>query len=90
MAASTKPAAQAVYQLPLTDAGAPAVPGTYIYLPPPTEPAYLVRFQIEGCSSICRYGSLWVNIPPKGQKFKRNHYREYKSVISIHSCSTIH
>jgi glycogen debranching enzyme len=71
-------ASQAVYLLPLTDAGAPDVPGTYIYLPPPTSPAYSVRFQIQGTSSICREGSLWVNIPAKGEEFKRSHYREYK------------
>jgi glycogen debranching enzyme len=69
---------QAVYLLPLTDTGAPDVPGTYIYLPPPTKPAYSVRFQIQGTSSICRHGSLWVNIPAEGEKFKRSHYREYK------------
>lgn len=72
------PSAQAVYLLPLTDAGAPDVPGTYIYLPPPTSPAYVVRFQIQGTSSITRYGSLWVNIPAKGEKFQRTLYREYK------------
>ncbi|KAF2015749.1 glycoside hydrolase family 133 protein [Aaosphaeria arxii CBS 175.79] len=75
---SKRQGSQVVYQLPLTDSGAPAVPGTYIYLPPPTEPAYVVRFQIEGTSSICREGSLWVNIPAKGDKFKRDQYREYK------------
>ena len=69
---------QAVYLLPLTDAGAPDVPGTYIYLPPPTDPAYSVRFQIQGTSSICRQGSLWVNVPAKGDKFSRSQYREYK------------
>ncbi|KAH7072927.1 glucanotransferase domain of glycogen debranching enzyme-domain-containing protein [Paraphoma chrysanthemicola] len=78
MSAPSKAASQAVYLLPLTDAGAPDVPGSYIYLPPPTEPAYSVRFQIQGTSSICRYGSLWVNIPAKGEKFKRSQYREYK------------
>jgi glycogen debranching enzyme len=71
-------APHAVYLLPLTDAGAPDVPGTYIYLPPPTSPAYSVRFQIQGTSSICREGSLWVNIPAKGEEFKRSHYREYR------------
>lgn len=76
-AARTAPP-QAVYLLPLTDAGAPDVPGTYIYLPPPTEPAYCVRFQIQGTSSICRQGSLWVNIPAKGEKFIRTQYREFK------------
>lgn len=69
---------QAVYLLPLTDAGAPDVPGTYIYLPPPTSPAYVVRFQIQGTSSICRHGSLWVNVPSKGDTFKRSQYQEYK------------
>lgn len=72
------PAAQTVYLLPLTDDGAPDVKGTYIYLPPPTKKAYCIRFQIQGTSSICRHGSLWVNVPPKGEKFKRSQYREYK------------
>ncbi|KAI9697691.1 MAG: hypothetical protein M1836_004641 [Candelina mexicana] len=67
-----------VYLLPLTDLGAPDVPGEYIYLPPPTDPAYLVRFAIEGTSSICRQGSFWVNIPAKEQEFDRNTYREFK------------
>lgn len=78
MSPSTTPASHDVYLLPLTDAGAPDVPGTYIYLPPPTDPAYVVRFQIEGTSSICHHGSLWVNIPAKGEKFQRDYYREYK------------
>ena len=67
-----------VYLLPLTDNGSPDVAGTYIYLPPPTEPAYSICFQIQGTSSICREGSLWVNIPAQGEKFKRSNYREYK------------
>ncbi|KAF2280702.1 glycogen debranching enzyme [Westerdykella ornata] len=78
MPSSSSSSSQAVYLLPLTDAGAPDVPGTYIYLPPPSDPAYVVRFQIEGTSSICRYGSLWVNIPAKGDRFQRDHYREFK------------
>lgn len=69
---------QEVYLLPLTDEGAPDVPGTYIYLPPPSDPAYLVRFAIEGTSSICRQGSLWVNIPEDGEDFQRHTFREYK------------
>ncbi|KAF2141738.1 glycoside hydrolase family 133 protein [Aplosporella prunicola CBS 121167] len=69
---------QTVYLLPLTDGGAPDVPGTYIYLPAPTDPAYIVRFAIEGTSSICREGSLWVNIPAKGETFQRDNFREYK------------
>jgi glycogen debranching enzyme len=78
MSAPSDPASQTVYLLPLTDTGAPDVPGTYIYLPPPTQPAYSVRFQIQGTSSICRQGSLWVNIPSKGERFERSKYREYK------------
>lgn len=69
---------QDCYLLPLTDKGAPDVAGQYIYLPPPTDPSYLVCFQIEGTSSICRHGSLWVNVPAKGEKFTRDRYREYK------------
>lgn len=71
---------RAVYQLPLTDEGAPDVPGTYIYLPPPTDPPYVVRFVIEGTSSICRQGSLWVNIPGESEQFEREKFREYPYV----------
>jgi glycogen debranching enzyme len=67
-----------VYLLPLTDYGAPDVPNEYIYLPAPTEPPYYLRFAIEGTSSICRQGSLWVNIPALGEQFERSRYREYK------------
>jgi glycogen debranching enzyme len=67
-----------VYLLPLNDNGAPDVPGGYIYLPPPTEPAYNVRFAIEGTSSICREGSLWINIPAKGESFGTEKFHEYK------------
>ncbi|KAF2645816.1 glycogen debranching enzyme [Massarina eburnea CBS 473.64] len=73
---SAKPT-QTVYLLPLTDSGAPDVPGQYLYLPPPN-PSYILRFQIEGTSSICRKGSLWVNIPARGDEFRRDSYREYK------------
>ncbi|KAJ9663450.1 bifunctional 4-alpha-glucanotransferase/amylo-alpha-1,6-glucosidase [Coniosporium apollinis] len=78
MSPPSRQASQAVYLLPLTDGGAPDVPGTYIYLPPPSDPCYVVRFAIEGTSSICREGSLWVNIPAKGEDFRRDSYREYK------------
>jgi len=67
-----------VYLLPLTDYGAPDVPNEYIYLPAPTEPPYYLRFTLEGTSSICRQGILWVNIPLPGQQFDRGHFREYK------------
>jgi glycogen debranching enzyme len=69
-----------VHLLPLTDEGAPDVPGQYIYLPPPSDPPYIVRFAIEGTSSICRHGSLWVNIPARGEPFRRDRFREYKWV----------
>ena len=67
---------QEVYVLPLTDSGAPDVPGEYIYLPAPSD--YILRFTIEGASSICRFGSLWINIPLPGKAFNRQEYREYK------------
>ena len=69
---------QAIYRLPLKDNGAPDVPGGYLYLPPPTTPAYKIRFVIEGTSSVCREGSLWVNIPTEGAKFDRKTYKQYK------------
>ena len=73
-----KMAPQEVYLLPLTDDGAPDIQGQYIFLPPPTDPPYCVRFEIEGTSSICREGSLWVNIPAIGESFERGKYREYR------------
>lgn len=89
MNTTNRPPSQAVYLLPLTDGGAPDVPGTYIYLPPPSDPAYVVRFQIKGTSSICRQGSLWVNIPSKGKDFHRDSYREYKLVPDFNRCTEI-
>ena len=71
---------QEVYLLPLTDEGAPDISGQYIYLPQPSDPPYVLRFAIEGTSSICRQGSLWVNIPARGETFQRHQYREYKCV----------
>lgn len=71
---------QEVYLLQLTDEGAPDVPGQYIHLPHPSDPPYVVRFAIEGTSSICRQGSLWVNIPVYGEPFQRDRFREYKWV----------
>lgn len=71
---------QDVYLLPLRDDGSPDIAGDYIYLPPCTHPNYKIRFQIEGTSSVCRQGSLWVNIPTKDQPFDRQKYHEYKSV----------
>ena len=69
-----------VYLLPLKDDGTPDLPSEqpYIYLSPPTIPAYSIRFEIEGTSSITRQGSLWVNIPGKHEQFDRKKFREYK------------
>lgn len=69
-----------VHLLPLKDDGSPNVSGEppYIYLPPPTSPPYSVRFEIEGTSSVCREGSLWVNLPGKGEQFGRKSFKEYK------------
>jgi glycogen debranching enzyme len=67
-----------IYLLPLKDDGYPDIPGGYIYLPPPTDPAYVLRFVIEGTSSICREGSLWVNIPEAGTDFDRSKFCQFK------------
>ncbi|KAJ6165000.1 Glycogen debranching enzyme [Penicillium chermesinum] len=66
-----------VYLLPLKDDGSPDVPGGYIYLPSPTDSGYILRFIIEGTSSICRQGSLWVNIP-EDKAFDRQTFREFR------------
>lgn len=75
---TSPPRTQNVYVLPLKDDGRPDVIGSYIYMPPPTDPAYLLRFKINGTASICREGSLWLNIPSKGEEFQRDKYKEYK------------
>ncbi|TPX16181.1 uncharacterized protein E0L32_004176 [Thyridium curvatum] len=69
-----------VYLLPLKDDGSPDVQGEYIYLAPKTQDAVTIRFAIEGTSSICRHGSLWVNIPEQGVEFRRDKFREFKLV----------
>ncbi|KAH6958488.1 glucanotransferase domain of glycogen debranching enzyme-domain-containing protein [Fusarium avenaceum] len=67
-----------VYLLPLNDDGSPQVQGEYIYLAPRSDDPITVRFAIEGTSSICRHGSLWVNIPDQGDDFRRDNFREFK------------
>ncbi|CZR51069.1 probable glycogen debranching enzyme [Phialocephala subalpina] len=67
-----------VYLLPLKDDGSPDVPGGYIYLTPKSSAPITVQFEIEGTSSICRHGSLWVNIPEEGAEFRRDKFREFK------------
>jgi glycogen debranching enzyme len=86
---ASSPKSQTVYLLPITDKGAPDVVGSYIYLPPPCKDPYSVRFSILGTSSICREGSLWVNIPAKGEEFKRDRYKEYKLVYLANYMSVI-
>ena len=81
MSSSADTTSREVYLLPLDDNGVPQVPRQYIYLKAPTNPAYIVRFEIEGTSSICREGSLWVNIPEPGMPFRRDVFRCYESVI---------
>ncbi len=78
MPPKTIQSSHAVYLLPLTDEGAPDVLGSYIYLPSPSDPPYVLRFAIKGTSSICRQGSLWVNIPAPGEEFHREKFREFK------------
>ncbi|GBF62091.1 glycogen debranching enzyme [Trichophyton mentagrophytes] len=67
-----------VYVVHLNDNGSPDAHHSYVNLPPPTSPAYSLRLQFEGSSPLCRYGSLWVNIPSAGEEFRRDRYREYK------------
>ncbi|KAH6691508.1 glycogen debranching enzyme [Plectosphaerella plurivora] len=69
-----------VYLLSLNDDGSPQVTGEYIYLAPKSNEPVTIRFAIEGTSSICRHGSLWVNIPEHGQDFHRDSFREFKLV----------
>ncbi|KAF3762761.1 family 13 glycoside hydrolase, partial [Cryphonectria parasitica EP155] len=69
-----------VYLLPLNDDGSPDVAGQYVYIAPKTHDPVTIRFTIEGTSSICRHGSLWVNIPDQGQEFQRHSFREFPLV----------
>lgn len=78
MAPNASNAASEVYLLPLLDDGSPDVPGGYIYLEPKSAAPITIRFAIEGTSSICRHGSLWVNINAPGEPFKRDAFREFK------------
>ncbi|KKA29659.1 hypothetical protein TD95_002816 [Thielaviopsis punctulata] len=69
-----------IYLLPLLDDGSPDVARQYIYLAPDSSDPFVLRFSIEGTSSICRHGSLWVNIPEAGEEFRRDKFREFKLV----------
>jgi glycogen debranching enzyme len=66
-----------IYLLPLRDDGSPDVPGEYIYIAPRSKDPVTIRFAIEGTSSVCRHGSLWVNIPEVGKDFQRQQFREF-------------
>ena len=70
-----------VYLLPLNDDGSPDVPKGYIYLSPKSTAPITVRFAIEGTSSICRHGSLWVNVNENDEEFRRDKFREFKYVL---------
>lgn len=76
--------APTVYLLRLTDSGAPDVNGGYISLPAPV-PAYTLRFTIEGASSICREGKLWINVPEDGKEFERETFHAIPSVFPFSS-----
>lgn len=79
-----------VYLLPLNDDGSPNVAGQYVYIAPKTHDPVTIRFTIEGTSSICRHGSLWVNIPEQGDDFDRHKFREFPYVYYTHIGSTMH
>lgn len=73
-----------IYLLRLQDDGSPDVSSSgYIYLPAPTDPVYSLRIAIEGTSSICREGTLWINIPEPGKAFVRSVYRPYSWVVIL-------
>lgn len=77
---------QQVYLLPLKDDGSPDVSGGYVYLPPPTSPRYRLRFVIEGSSSICNKGMLWVNVPEDGTSFESSAFRGFEYVFLLLGC----
>jgi glycogen debranching enzyme len=78
---SSTPDTNTVYLLNLDSKGAPdiAPKGGYIQLPAPVSP-YILRFAIQGASSICREGCLWINVPENGRDFDRSKFREIKYV----------
>ncbi|KAF2861143.1 glycoside hydrolase family 133 protein [Piedraia hortae CBS 480.64] len=78
---------QITHLLPLKNDGSPDLAGEppYIYLPPPTDPPYSIRFKIGGTSSICRNGSLWVNLPGHKDDFVRSKFQEFKLTPSFNN-----
>ncbi|RPA84891.1 hypothetical protein BJ508DRAFT_205664 [Ascobolus immersus RN42] len=66
-----------IHVLNLKDDGSPDIIGSYINLPPPLEP-YTLRFAIVGGASVCREGTLHVNIPKKGEEFDRQKFQKFE------------
>jgi len=72
-----------VYLLNLDDAGAPDVSGGgYINLPSPVTP-YTLRFAIQGASSVCREGKLWINVPKGNEAFEREKFQSIPFVTPL-------
>ena len=77
---STSNPKNTIYTLPLSSHDAsPAVPRAYVLLPPPTDPPYTLRLELQGSSPVCRQGTLWMNIPEDSEtEFKREAFRTFK------------
>lgn len=72
-----------IYTLPLNDDGSPDLPWQYVNLPPPTSPPYILRFEIDGTSPICRFGKLWENYPVEGVSYDRKKFKDHQCVFVI-------
>jgi glycogen debranching enzyme len=68
---------QTIHVLNLNDDGSPDIIGSYINLPPPLE-TYTLRFAIVGGAKVCREGTLYVNIPKKGEEFDRKKFQKFE------------
>lgn len=64
-----------VYVLRINPDGTPDLTERYVNLPAPRHP-YILRFNIQGASSVTRNGKFWINIPLKGEDFDRKKFRE--------------
>lgn len=71
-----------VYPLRLKDDGSPDISRGYVYLPPPSDPTYLLRIVVEGRSPLCYEGTLWVNIPEDG-RFDPTRFRSFEYVSHL-------
>lgn len=72
-----------VYPLRLKDDGSPEISRGYVYLPPPSKPAYLLRIVVEGRSPLCYEGTLWVNMPEEDGESEPTRFRGFASVVSF-------